>query len=568
MLKKCCSCLQGGGCLEDIRPKTVLPPGFYTGKVHRVGGDVVLLGLCSSITTEQELVYLVPRRNLQTAGTGDLVYVLKQEESEILTVPAAIVKDEILCQVVSISSSYAVLKDTESGQMHVFPYVNFHLKDPLKYISKPAYLLRTNGQDMYDVIIEEEKSPKVTFSPRLNCSDSALSEEASRSRRGSLRPATMPLQSSGKLPCKFASLEENVFVQRVESEPALDTGRQNLSFTNPFVIKEEDQSSSFLTFEGDSGGELLNMSGLEAPEPAHGDYIQPQASTRTSAQPLLKVMISPYAGLETGKRTVVATPALVGRDRIPLQLLRQPGLHDKQIEAIGMRAAAWRTFDPAEGSFFRSIAVAWLEHLARVTTSALELESLLQTMRAGQPVGFRQRSGFEEACKTAIETVESIRGLKDFNRMTAIVHLQNIFQQAETITYLERYIRMLCINYIAGLSSAPDLSPAVLSTMRRQALQLEEAGMDYSGVVYTAVTETLALALCVVGVEEGVVGVEEFYPDAAEKQTPEVSLLRLQDHFHLLYSRENQAVDGYDLDSHCFEVLEVSGDQSTTSFQT
>jgi hypothetical protein len=567
MFKKCCSCLQGVTCLEDVRPRTELPAGFYTGKVHQVGEDVVLLGLSSSITTEQELVYMLQRRNYPAAKAGDLVYVLKQEESEIVTIPAGITKDELMCQVLSISSSYAVLKDTDSGSVYVFPYVNFHLKDPMQYISKPACLLRTSGQDMYDVIIEETKSPKVSFSPRLNNSDSAVIEEHSRSRRGSLRPAELPMQSSAKLPTKFASLEENVFAQRVESEPALDTGRQNLSFTNPFVIKEEDQSSSFLTFEGDSGGELINISGLEAPEPAHGDYVQPQASTRTSAQPLTRVMMSPYGGLEAGKRTVVAVPGLVGRDRLPLQLLRQPGLHDKQIETIGTRAVAWRTFDPATGSFFRSVSVAWLEHLARVTTSVLELETLLQAMRAGEPAGFREKPGFQEACKTAVETVESIRGLKDFNRMTAIVHLQTIFQQEETVTQLERYVRMVCVNYITGLASTSDLSPSVLNTMRRQAAELEQAGMDFSGVVYTAVTETLSIALCLISIEEGVASVEEFHPDLSEKQTPEVSLLRVQDHFHLLYSRETQAVDGYDLDTHCFEVLEVSGDQSTASFK-
>lgn len=567
MFRKCCSCLQGVACLEDVRPRTELPVGFYTGEVHQVGEDMVLLGLSSSITTEQELVYMLQRRNYPAAKPGDLVYVLKLEESEIVTIPAGIAKDELMCQVLSISSSYAVLKETDSGSVYVFPYVNFHLKDPLQYISKPACLLRTSGQHMYDVIIEEAKSPKVSFSPRLNNSDSAVIEEHSRSRRGSLRPAELPMQNSAKLPTKFASLEENVFAQRVESEPALDTGRQNLSFTNPFVIKEEDQSSSFLTFEGDSGGELINISGLEAPEPAHGDYIQPQASTRTSAQPLTRVMMSPYGGLEAGKRTVVAVPGLVGRDRLPLQLLRQPGLHDKQIETIGTRAVAWRTFDPAAGSFFRSVGVAWLEHLARVTTSVLELETLLQSMRAGEPAGFHEIPDFQEACKTAIETVESIRGLKDFNRMTAIVHLQTIFQQGETVTQLERYIRMICVNYMTGLAGTSDLSPSVLNTMRRQAAEIEQAGMDFSGVVYTAVAETLSIAVCLISIEEGVANIEEFHPDLSEKQTPEVCLLRVQDHFHLLYSRETQAVDGYDLDTHCFEVLEASGDQSTASFK-
>lgn len=567
MFKKCLSCLQVTACFDDVRPRTELSVGFYTGKVHQINEDAVLLGLFSSVTTEQELVYMLSGSVCPKAKRGDVVYVLKQEESEVVTVPAAIDRDEIQCQVVSLSSSYAVLKDEQTGEMYVFPYVNFHLKDPLKFISKPAFLTRMNGQDMYDVVLEEDKSQLVTVNSRMNLSESAGSKEHNKSRRGSLRPASIPLQSTGKQPTKFASLEDNVIFQRVESEPALDTGHHNLSFSNPFVIKEEDQSSSFITFEGDSGGELIISSGLEAPEPAHGEFAGIQGSTRTSAPQFTRVLMSPYAVGETGRKTNRAEPVFVGKDRLPLYLLKRPGIHDKLIETIGDRAAAWRTCDPASGSFFRAVAVAWLEHLARVTTSVLELEELLHSMRTGEPIGFKERPGFHDFCQTAIETVESIRGLKDFNRLTAIVHLQGIFQQTDTITHLERYMRMMTANYITVLSSAPDLSPSILQTMREQASQLETSGMDFTGVVYTAITETLKVSLSIVGVEEGVVNTEEFHPDEMENPPAEVSLLRLGEHFHILYSREDQAVDGYDLDSHCFEVLEVSGDQTSASFQ-
>ena len=372
MFQRCFCCFLPS-CMPDVQPRTSLPVGFYTGTVHEAGAEILLLSLFSSVTAEKEMIYIVGRRGFEPAKAGDVAFVLKMEESELVTVPAAMDADEIQCIIVSISSNHVVLKDSVTAKNYVFPYTHF-LKDPLKYISKSACLARIADQFQYDVIIEEDRAP------RLNTSDppSGPSEESglkSPRRRGSLRPSTSPLTSPNKFPGRVDDGE------RVVSEPA-DTGRQNVS--NPFVIKEE-QSSSFMTLEGDSGVEYLDVSPVSFPlNGALDEDSFPEPVAKLPSKPLNRVLISPYPKNE-GRRSI-AFPDMIGRHRLPLHLLKQPGVSDRQIERVGEAAVAWRCSEPDGGSFFRCVAVSWLEHLARVTTSIVELDSalvLLQSLSVG-----------------------------------------------------------------------------------------------------------------------------------------------------------------------------------------
>lgn len=551
MFKRCFLCLLPRSCLEDVTTIPSLPQGFFTGRVIEVHERELILCLSGSITNDKEELFAVSRNRCVRANAGDVCYVLKRDDTELVTVPATCLQDELMCEIAAITGSYMVLCSANPKERWVFP-CPYVVKDPVKFIGKHALLVREVGKTGFDIVLEDDKLARLqSESSRVTLSEIPLmvTEESM-------------IQYQAKHPSSPERTPKLGIAERRRNRPLyIDIAEnQDFSFSTHAVVtsKDEDKQSSVYTLEGDSG-EGPEMSRLGLPESTISEDSSQKAisALRLATKTFKRVQISAYSS-NPRQSSIPILPDLIGKHRLPLSLLKQPSLTDKQIEAISEKASAWRCSEHDSSSFFRCVAVGWLEHLARTTTSLGAVDQVISRLQSPVVTALELRPGFESAAETTHQILSKLRADKDRNRTSAIVYLQQAFQSRDNLHSLERYLRMICVNYREKLNSTPELSPILPEDFKIQTEILARDGMDYSTLTFLALMDSLDFAFCILKVEDedNSVNVEEYRAEGVS--TPDLELLLLQHKgcFHLLYRREEQAVDGYDLDSHTFEVLE------------
>lgn len=552
MFKRCFICLLPRSCLEDAVSIPSLPQGFFTGSVSEVHERELVLFLTGSITNDKEELFVVSRGRSPLANVGDVCYVLKRDDTELVTVPAACLHDELLCEITAITGSYMVLSCTHPKERWVFP-CPYVVKDPVKFIGRHALLVRGEDKAKFDIVFEDEKLTKLqNESSRITFSEIPLMVTEESMMQYPAKPHKSSPERTPKLGIAERRRNRPLYIDT--------TDNQDFSFNNPAAVtgKDDDKQSSVYTLEGDSG-EGPEMSRLRLPESTISEDSSRQgiSALRLTTKTFKRAKMSPYPSTEE-MSCEAAHPEAIGRHRLPLSLLKQPSITDKQIEAISEKASAWRCSERDNSSFFRCVAVGWLEHLARTTTSLSVVDQVISNMLNPTVSALELRAGFESAAETVMQILAQLRSNKDRNRTSAIVYLQAVFQNRENVNSLERYLRMICVNYREKIFTTPELSPILPEDFKSQTELLASDGMDHSSLTFMALIDSLDFAFCILKIEneDNSVNVEEYRAEGVAYPDLELLLLEHNGYFDLLYKREDQAVDGYDLDTHCFDVLE------------
>jgi len=552
MFKRCFICLLPRSCLQDVNSVPSLPQGFFTGRVIEVHERELILCLSGSITNDKEELFAVSRNRSARANAGDACYVLKRDDTELVTVPAACLQDELLCEISAITGTYMVLCSANPKERWVFP-CPYVVKDPVKFIGRHALLVREVGRPGFDIILEDEKQARLqSESSRITLSEIPLMVTEESIMQYQVKQHSSSPERTPKLGIAERRRNRPLYIDTAEN--------QDFSFSKRAIgtEKDEDRQSSVYTLEGDSG-EGAEMSRLGLPESTISEDSSQKAisAIRLATKAFKRVKLSPYP-LSPDQSSIATHPDLIGKHRLPLSLLKQPSITDKQIEAISEKASAWRCSESDKSSFFRCVAVGWLEYLARTTTPIGAVDQVIERLLNPVVTTLELRPGFESAAETALQVLTQLRADKARNRTTAIVYLQPVLQSRENLLSLERFLRMICVNYREKLYSTPELSPILPEDFRTQTELLASDGMDYSTLTFLALMDSLDFSFCVLKVEDAdnSVNVEEYRTEGVSNPDLELLLLEHKDYFHLLYRQEDLAVDGYDLDSHSFDVLE------------
>lgn len=536
MFKRCFACLLPRSCLHETATFPGLPQGFFTGKVLAIEESNLILSLNGPITNDKEEQFSVPRSRNKRANVGDLCYVLKRDEIELVTVPAVCPEDELMCCIVAITGEYIVLNVTPNKELCVFP-CPYLMKDPVRYINRHALLVRGEDGVQYDIVLEDGKVNRTRTDETISGMSEVplmVTEESILEGKGTERS---PERTPGR----------GIAEHRRKRALYIDTSEnQDFSFSHNMSVPKENENPPSLHSLGDSS-EYPRVNPLALPESTISEdtSFKPRTSYRS-------LKLNPYSDQLPSSHT-----QLISRDRLPLDLL-QPGISLKQIEDIGDKASAWRRVNKDKNSFFRCIAVSWMEHLARITTGLNVVDQTVSSLINPVNSAFEIRPGFEETVEKVEKLMAGLRDNKERNRTSALAYLQPEFQNRENVQCLERYLRMICVNYREKINSTPELSPILPEDFSRKTAELAESGTDSSSLTYMSLMDPLCFSLCILSTDDqdDSINVEEYRAEETGDQEFEVLLLKREDGFDLLYSREDMAVDGYDLETRCFDVLE------------
>ena len=229
-----------------------------------------------------------------------------------------------------------------------------------------------------------------------------------------------------------------------------------------------------------------------------------------------------------------------------------------QVASLAPEIAGWRQVQGDGNCYYRAVAVAWMDHLARKSTSeSAVLEFKLKVLRRSGV--FAVNDGFETPFNHLCGLLDQVIGLKARNPGSALCQLQPCLQRQDFDQCLHLMLRNYCYNHIA-------LNPDLYADFRsgQSASQVLLPGVEAEGIALLGLTDVLGVAVFhyILDGRAREVYVERYFPEKAKGQVPVVRLAYVPGHYDLLYSLAQDQVDGYSQTSHTFNVAEQFDQES------
>lgn len=114
MFKQCFKFILPSSCFRGDSLQSRIPPGFYIGTIVALKGNKAIIVISSRFYEALDL-------SVAGLRVGDPVYVLRQEQKDIVTAPGQIATTEVACQVLYVRANYVVVKGEEE-KLLVLPW--------------------------------------------------------------------------------------------------------------------------------------------------------------------------------------------------------------------------------------------------------------------------------------------------------------------------------------------------------------------------------------------------------------------------------------------------------------
>lgn len=205
-----------------------------------------------------------------------------------------------------------------------------------------------------------------------------------------------------------------------------------------------------------------------------------------------------------------------------------------RLHCVGIRKCA----AGEEMAFWRVIGIAYVEHLARISTHITELQAFLASSQA-------------EDCPLVSETLQQLYSFKETNR-AGLAWLQGLYHSQSFWQQLSQFLKQFIIRYVIDHKLYPDLfsgeNPALIELFFTQD--------DYEDTALKVISEALSLKIIVYSLEPQQLK-RTYMVETENKRLAVVFLFRNMAQYHILYSQAQLEVEKYRLNT--LDIGEAQG---------
>ena len=290
---------------------------------------------------------------------------------------------------------------------------------------------------------------------------------------------------------------------------------------------------------------------------------------RTRPKALISMTSSmPLHHVSNRRWAAPVTPAAahpISLTRRPLQSMQHRNKHFRdQVANLPREISGWRQVSGDGNCYYRAVAVAWMEHLARKSTNesvVMEFKRKVQR-RTGF---FAVNDGFETPFNHLCGLLDQLIELKVRSPGAALCQLQPFLQRQDLDQCLYLMMRNYCFNHIA-------LNPELYADFRsgQSPSQVLLPGVEAEGIALLGLADVLGIAVLhyILDGRSTEAYVEHYLPEKAKGEVPVVRLAYVPGHYDLFYSQAQDQVDGYSYTSHTFNVDEQFEQESLEGLYT
>ena len=226
----------------------------------------------------------------------------------------------------------------------------------------------------------------------------------------------------------------------------------------------------------------------------------------------------------------------------------------RQIEGLKEAIAGWRQVRGDGNCYYRAVGVAFLEHLARKSTSETELWAFKAKV-AKATGSFAVNPGFETVHSHFGVLLDRLLTYKLSNPGASLHLLQSLLQTPEFDQSVHLMMRNYCYNGVAQSGRSLE------AFQTEQGIRMEEIlmpGVEAEGVALVGLPEALSAAILhyIIDGKSAQTYIEKYLPHHDYSKIPILLLAYFPGHYDLLYSHVQSGVDGYSFDTHTYDVSE------------
>jgi hypothetical protein len=260
-------------------------------------------------------------------------------------------------------------------------------------------------------------------------------------------------------------------------------------------------------------------------------------------------------------------PKTISKARLTVEKMREiypnSKVYLRSVDFVSMRFEGWRKCRGDGNCYYRALGAAYIEHLARQTTSVSELDDFISNLAAGQGY-YRPIKGFSEDNSDFCRRVGELRANKVTNAVASMTTAQSMLLSQEFDASLIKMMRVLTANSLVLNKQHPDIEPYAGEMLDYYVKNILKMGEDAEGLAFLCMAEALKVVIQHITIDRDTGVRSDYFRPLSSGRWPKLFVWLRPGHYDMIYSKEQMYTDGYSFEKRFYRPPELTNSDRVT----